>query len=162
MFGQDYSRWGLAYIWMIGYIDSQYADMIGYQGRCIYLQDCPRFNEAIEDFVTQDFNCETPDATWDSVAKRNPQAIEQLRVCHLMLNCKACVNRDIASSTNTSASESTQPTWRQEVGLARARGCASARHELPNHDLHLSLQRMPSVCSCAQGPRPSGNTGPVQ
>ena len=35
------------------------------------------------------------------LAKVNPHAIEQLRVCHLMLNCKACFNGDIASSTNT-------------------------------------------------------------
>ena len=66
-FGQDYSRWGFAYIWMLRYLDSRYADIIGYQGLCRYLQHFPRFNEAIEDFVTRDFNRENPDATWDSV-----------------------------------------------------------------------------------------------
>ena len=35
------------------------------------------------------------------LAKPNPYALEQLRVCHLMLNCKVCLNGDQAGSTNT-------------------------------------------------------------
>ena len=37
---------------MLRYLDSRYADIIGYQDLCRYLQHFPRFNEAIEDFVT--------------------------------------------------------------------------------------------------------------
>jgi hypothetical protein len=35
------------------------------------------------------------------LAKEKPCACEQLRVCHLLLNCYVCLNHDQASSTNT-------------------------------------------------------------
>ena len=35
------------------------------------------------------------------IAKKNPYAIEQLRVCHLLVNCYICLNGDQASSDNT-------------------------------------------------------------
>ena len=35
------------------------------------------------------------------LAKEKPYACEQLRVCHLLLNCYVCLNHDQASSTNT-------------------------------------------------------------
>jgi hypothetical protein len=35
------------------------------------------------------------------LAKRSPYALEQLRVCHLLINCYVCCNGDQAGSTNT-------------------------------------------------------------
>lgn len=35
------------------------------------------------------------------LAKKNPYALEQLRVCHLLANCYVCLNGDQASSINT-------------------------------------------------------------
>ena len=35
------------------------------------------------------------------LAKRNPYALEQLRVCHLLTNCYICFNGDQASCDNT-------------------------------------------------------------
>ncbi|KAL9189077.1 hypothetical protein ACHAXT_011567 [Thalassiosira profunda] len=35
------------------------------------------------------------------LAKKNPYALEQLRVCHLLVNCYVCLNGDQASSINT-------------------------------------------------------------
>ena len=35
------------------------------------------------------------------IAKKNPYALEQLRVCHLLVNCYVCLNGDQASSNNT-------------------------------------------------------------
>ena len=37
----------------------------------------------------------------NKLAKEKPYALEQLRVCHLLLNCYVCLNKDQASSTNT-------------------------------------------------------------
>ena len=35
------------------------------------------------------------------LAKKKPYVVEQLRVCHLLLNCKVCLNGDVTGSTNT-------------------------------------------------------------
>ena len=35
------------------------------------------------------------------IAKKKPYVVEQLRVCHLLLNCKVCLNGDVTGSTNT-------------------------------------------------------------
>ena len=35
------------------------------------------------------------------IAKKKPLVIEQLRMCHLLLNCKVCLNGDGTGSTNT-------------------------------------------------------------
>ncbi len=35
------------------------------------------------------------------LAKRHPYALEQLRVCHLLMNCYICFNGDQASGVNT-------------------------------------------------------------
>ncbi len=37
----------------------------------------------------------------NKLAKKNPVAIEQLRVCHLLTNCYVCLNGDQAGSMNT-------------------------------------------------------------
>lgn len=37
----------------------------------------------------------------NKLAKEKPYALEQLRVCHLLLNCYVCLNKDQASFTNT-------------------------------------------------------------
>ena len=66
-FGIDYSRWGLSYIWMLKYVDARYENIVGYQGLSRFVQDFPRFNEAIERYVTADYNRENLDATWDCV-----------------------------------------------------------------------------------------------
>ena len=39
--------------------------------------------------------CESPEAS--KLAKKNPYALEQLRVCHLLTNCYVCLNGDQAS-----------------------------------------------------------------
>ena len=43
--------------------------------------------------------CVVPDEC--KLAKRNPHAIEQLRVCHLLVNCYVCFKGDQAGSDNT-------------------------------------------------------------
>ena len=43
--------------------------------------------------------CTSPEGY--KLAKRNPYALEQLRVCHLLVNCYICLNGDQASLDNT-------------------------------------------------------------
>ena len=42
-------------------------NIVGYQGLSRFVQDFPRFNQAIESYVTADYNRENLDATWDCV-----------------------------------------------------------------------------------------------
>jgi len=62
-FGGDKNRWVYAYPWMLRYIDTRYASVIGHQGLTRFVDDFPRFNRAIEEYVQRDHQRELVDGT---------------------------------------------------------------------------------------------------
>ena len=62
-FGGDKNRWVYAYPWMLRYIDTRYANVIGHQGLTRFADDFPRFKRAIEEYVQRDHQRELVNGT---------------------------------------------------------------------------------------------------
>jgi hypothetical protein len=60
-FGGNYARWSFAFPWMVRYLNNRYKDIIGHQGLVRFVNDFPRFNERIEQYVKKERLRENPD-----------------------------------------------------------------------------------------------------
>ena len=63
-FGGAYTRWNYGYPWMLRYITDRYENILGNQGLTRYVQDFPRFHNAIENYVQRDRHFEDLEGAW--------------------------------------------------------------------------------------------------
>jgi len=54
IFGGDQSRWSYGWPWIVHYLDIRYQDIIGHQGLARFVDDFPRFHEAIQQKAMKD------------------------------------------------------------------------------------------------------------
>jgi len=55
IFGGSEKRWSLAWRWMLFYLDERYQNIIGHQGLLRFVDDFPRFYDAIQQKVQQSY-----------------------------------------------------------------------------------------------------------
>ncbi len=62
--GGDYARWSKAYPWMVRYLSSRYEGILGYGGLARFVDQFPRFHDAIERYVRTEKAREQVDGTF--------------------------------------------------------------------------------------------------
>ncbi len=53
-FGGDKTRWSYTYPWMLRYLNTRYAHIVGHQGLTRFVNNFPCFKRAIEEYVQRD------------------------------------------------------------------------------------------------------------
>ena len=62
--GGDYARWSKMYPWMVRYLSSRYEGILGYGGLARFVDQFPRFHDAIERYVRTEKAREQVDGTF--------------------------------------------------------------------------------------------------
>jgi hypothetical protein len=71
IFGGSSKRWSPGWRWMLMYLDHRYGNIIGHQGLTRFLDDFPRFYNAIQQKVMQDYICHNHDGTMTEIQGLN-------------------------------------------------------------------------------------------